>query len=351
MSLTTAFKGRLEALLVWHWAQARPSGLARLLQPLSWLYGRLAAQQRLRAPVAEPLPVPVLVVGNYTVGGSGKTPAVVAVVQALLAAGHHPGVISRGHGRAGAAVCEVTPESNVHRVGDEPLLIQRRTGVPVVVGHDRAQAARTLCAQHHDVDVLVSDDGLQHHALSRQAELVVFDERGAGNGLLLPAGPLRQPLPTQLAAHARVLYTGGVFSTPLPGARAQRKLEFAWPLQAWLDRRAADAVRLDTLKGRPLLAVAGLAMPEKFFGMLEAMGLQIQRLPLPDHFDYAQLPWPAGGLDVITTEKDAIKIAPGRLQQTRLWVVPLDLWLPVGLMDELSGLLHLSPPSRPPHEP
>jgi tetraacyldisaccharide 4'-kinase len=351
MSPAAALTGRLEALLVRHWAQIRPSWLARLLQPMSWLYGRMAERQRQKAPAPTTLPVPTLVVGNYTVGGSGKTPTVIAVVQALLAAGHRPGVISRGHGRAALSVCEVTAGNNAQTVGDEPLLIQRRTGVPVWVGRDRPQAAQRLCAQHRDVDVLVSDDGLQHHALNRQAELVVFDERGAGNGLLLPAGPLREPLPTQLAAHTKVLYTGGVVSTRLPGAMAQRKLEFAWPLQDWLDRCAAGAVPLLQLKGRPLWAVAGLAMPEKFFGMLEAMGLQIQRLPLPDHFDYEQLPWPAGGLDVITTEKDAIKIAPGRLQQTRLWVVPLDLQLPAGLVDELSSVLQLSPPSRPPHEP
>jgi tetraacyldisaccharide 4'-kinase len=227
-------------------------------------------------------------------------------------------------------------------------LIRRRTGVPVWVGRDRARAARELCAQHHEVNVLVSDDGLQHHALSRQAELVVFDERGAGNGLLLPAGPLRQPLPKRLPAHTRVLYTGAVISTALPGALALRSLALAWPLQAWLDQRAADAIPLTQLQGRPLLAVAGLAMPEKFFGMLEAQGLQIQRLPLPDHFSYQTLPWPSGAPDIITTEKDAIKIAPERLQQTRLWVVPLDLQLPAGLMDELSGLLQLPTPSRLP---
>ncbi len=348
MGLTTAVKGRLEALLVRHWAQAQPSWLARLLRPLSWLYGRMASQRRWQAAAPVPLPVPVLVVGNFTVGGSGKTPTVVAVVQALLAAGQHPGVISRGYGRTDQAVRVVTAQSDAHSVGDEPLLIQRRTGVPVWVGRDRARAAQALCAQHHEVNVLVSDDGLQHHALSRQAELVVFDERGAGNGLLLPAGPLRQPLPKRLPDHTRVLYTGAVISTAFPGALALRSLQFAWPLQAWLDQRAADAIPLTQLQRRPLLAVAGLAMPEKFFGMLEALGLQIQRLPLPDHFSYRTLPWPSGAPDIITTEKDAIKIAPERLQQTRLWVVPLDLQLPAGLMDELSGLLHLPTPSRLP---
>jgi tetraacyldisaccharide 4'-kinase len=272
-------------------------------------------------------------------------------VLALRAAGHQPGVISRGHGSADAAVRAVTAHSNAAAVGDEPLLIQRRTGVPVWVGRDRSHAARALCAQHPEINVLVSDDGLQHHALSRQAELVVFDRRGAGNGLLLPAGPLRQPLPTHLAGHVRVLYTDGVASTSLPGAVARRSLGLAWPLHAWLDHQVTAALPLAQLQGRPLLAAAGLALPEKFFGMLEALGLQIRRLPLPDHFSYAQLPWKANELDVITTEKDAIKIAPERLKQTRVWVVPLDLQLPVGLIEELSDLLHLSPPLPTRHEP
>jgi tetraacyldisaccharide 4'-kinase len=346
-TMLSTLKVRLEALLTRHWARPQPSGLARLLQPLSWLFNQIALQQRRNAPAAEPLPVPVLVVGNFTVGGTGKTPTVIAVVQALQAAGHRPGVISRGHGRTGAEVSAVSAHSSATSVGDEPLLIFRRTGVPLWVGLDRTQAAQALCAQHGDVNVLVSDDGLQHHALSRQAELVVFDERGAGNGLLLPAGPLRQHLPRQMASIARVLYTGGVVSTHLPGVMARRTLALAWPLQAWLNNQTAAAVPLTQLKGRRLLAVAGLSMPEKFFGMLEALGLQIQRLPLPDHFAYEQLPWPAGEVDVITTEKDAVKISPERLQQTRLWVAPLDLQLPTGLMDELLDLLHLSPASGP----
>jgi tetraacyldisaccharide 4'-kinase len=344
----TALTGHLEALLVRHWAQATPTWLARLLQPLSWLYGCLASLRRLRDPVADPLPVPVLIVGNFTVGGSGKTPAVIAVVQALQVRGQRPGVISRGYGRASDALCEVGAGSDAARVGDEPLLIFRRTAVPVWVSRQRAHAARALCARHPDVTVLISDDGLQHHALPRQAELVLFDERGAGNGLLLPAGPLRQPLPSTLPAQTRVLYTGGTVSTPLPGVLAHRSVALAWPLQAWLDGRIDAAVPLTQLRGRSLLAVAGLAAPDKFFSMLEALGLQIRRCPLPDHFDYQPVPWPSDEPEVITTEKDAIKLAPSRVRTTRVWVVPLDLQLPAGLVDELAGLLQLPPPSRLP---
>ena len=337
-------RGWLAALLARHWWQSSPTPLARTLQPLAALYGALAARYKTRS-VAQTLAVPVVVVGNFIVGGAGKTPTVLALVQALRAAGHRPGVISRGHGRAGGAARPVEPASAASVVGDEPLLIRRRSGVPVWVAKSRPAAARGLCALHPEVDVLVSDDGLQHHALLRQAALVVFDERGAGNGLLLPAGPLREALPKRMPAAMRVLYTAGRASTPLPGALALRHIESAWPLQAWWTGDESLAQPLASLRGRPLLAVAGLAAPEKFFSMLEALGLSITRLPLLDHHPYATLPWPADTPDVITTEKDAVKIVALPPGSTRVWVVPLDLQLPAGLVEELIALLF--PPAAP----
>ena len=336
-----------EALLVRHWWRARPSGLSRALLPLAWLYRALAQRQRRRAPLPGRPPVPVVVVGNLVAGGAGKTPTVIALVQALRAAGRQPGVISRGYGREGAGVREVGADDGAAEVGDEPLLIHRRTAVPVWVGRDRSAAARALCAAHRGVDVLVADDGLQHAALWRDAELVVFDARGTGNGLLLPAGPLREPLPQHLAPRARVLYTDGVASTPLPGGLAQRRIALAWPLAAWRRGDAAAALPLADLRGRRLLAVAGLAAPQKFFAMLQAQGLDIARLPLPDHHDYATLPWPLSTTDVVTTEKDAVKLDPSQLGATRVWVVPLDLALPAGLVEELLALLPL-PAAAPP---
>jgi len=336
---------RAEALLVRHWWQRQPTWLAWLLWPLSLVYGSLQhlhARQQARAAV-RPLPVPVLVVGNHVVGGAGKTPTVIAVVQGLQQAGKRPGVISRGHGRRADTVQAVQPDSTAQEVGDEPLLIQRRCGVPVWVGRDRAAAGRALCNTHPDVDVLVSDDGLQHIALARQAELILFDERGAGNGLLLPAGPLRSRLPAAVPPRALVLYTSGQVSTALPGALALRHIHDAWPLQAWLAGDRSQCQPLQALRGRPLLAAAGMAAPEKFFGMLQALGLTLQRLPLPDHHAYTTLPWPAGTADVITTEKDAVKLEPARLGGTRVWVVPLDLTLPAGLLADLIALLSPAP--------
>ena len=347
MAGLSGLAARAAITLQTHWWSARPTGLARTLRPLSWLYGGLAALQRAQA--AEPsAPVPVIVVGNLVVGGAGKTPTVIALVQALQAAGHRPGVLSRGYGRQGSTVIEVRQGLDAVAVGDEPLLIYRRTGVPVWVGADRVATARALCAAHPEVDVLVSDDGLQHHALARVAEVVVFDDRGAGNGMVLPAGPLRQPMPARLRPGAFVLYTGTRASTPLPGALAARALGRAWPLAAWWRGDAPAARPIDEFLGRTVLAAAGLAAPEKFFAMLEAVGLTLQRLPVPDHASFDALPWPAAATwDVLVTEKDAVKLQPGRPGNERVWVVPLDFALPAelvrALIARLPGPLPLPP--------
>ena len=332
----------LERWLGQAWWLSRPNLLAQALWPLSVLYRVLLTLRHWRAPAAVHLPVPVLVVGNQVVGGAGKTPTVIAVVQALQRAGHRPGVITRGHGRRGASalgVHAVESGDDTRRSGDEPLLIQRRCQVPVWVGRQRARAGAALCQAHPEVDVLVSDDGLQHRALARDAELVVFDERGAGNGRLLPAGPLREPLAALQPRHRRVLYTAGQQSTALAGSLALRSIGSVWPLAAWHRQTPGAAQPLAGLRGRRLLAAAGIGAPEKFFGMLEAAGLQIERLPLPDHFDFATLPWPAGTPEVITTEKDAVKVAQRDLGGTTVWVVPLDLGLPDALVSELLALL------------
>ena len=328
-----------EALLAKHWWQPRRTGLSWMLQPLAWLYGRLVQAHRARSRTGR-APVPIIVVGNLVTGGAGKTPTVIALVQALAGLGKRPGVVSRGYGRRGSSPQAVQADSTPQAVGDEPWVVQRRTGVPVWVGQDRLAACLALCQAHPDIDVLVLDDGLQHHALHHDAAVVVFDERGVGNGALLPAGPMREPLPDVVPAHWRVLYTAGLRSTPWPGALAQRQIQLAWPLDAWHAGDASRCLPLQALGGRPLLAAAGLAAPEKFFSMLEGCGLHIDRLPLPDHHAYETLPWPASTAEIITTEKDAAKLAPSRMGSTGVWVVPLDLPLPDGFASELLTLLH-----------
>ena len=292
---------RLSAL----WWRRERSALAQLLRPLAWLYAALTTQHRRRVR-AESAPVAVVVVGNLVVGGAGKTPAVIALVDALVQAGWHPGVISRGFARQHEDLRPVFAHSDAAQVGDEPLLIQRRCGVPVWVGRARLAAARALCAAHPEVDVLVADDGLQHHQLARDAELLVFDERGVGNGLLLPAGPLREPVPQATPPQTEVLYTAGAASTALPGHLGRRSMGQALPLAAWWAGDQAAGRALASLRGRRCLAVAGIAAPEKFFTQLEAAGLDIRRCPLPDHADFSVLPWADDAGDVLLTEKDAV---------------------------------------------
>ena len=335
--------GGLAQWITAQWAGPEIATGARLLQPLSWLYASLASLHRtlytLGLRTTGRAPVPVLVVGNLVVGGAGKTPTVMALVDLLRRQGWTPGVISRGHGRQGNSVQAVSRHSPAIDVGDEPLLIHLRTGAPVVVGRDRVAAAQALCRAHPEADLLVADDGLQHHRLHRDAAIWVFDDRGAGNGLRLPAGPLRDALPATLPPRTLVLYNADRPTTPLPGLTGPRRLVGVLTLQAWWrgERPPADG-GWPALRGRPLLAAAGLARPEPFFAMLETQGLQIRHWPLPDHARFDPLPWPAGTPDVVVTEKDAVKLPPGQAGVTRVWVATLDFQPEPAFADALRAL-------------
>ena len=290
------------------------------LLPLSWLYGALVAWRRLafaRGWLASSHPgVPVVVVGNVVAGGAGKTPTTIALVQHLRARGLHVGVVSRGYGRQDRQLREVHADSLASEVGDEPLLIARRTGVPVWVGASRLQAALALRQAHPEVQLLVCDDGLQHLALQRDLEICVMDGRGTGNGWLLPAGPLREPWPRAVDL---LLCTDGrlLAEAPAHSFSAHRTLA-AHAVNGHGERRA-----LAHWVGQPVDAVAGLARPEAFFDMLRAQGLQLaQTQALPDHADFAHWRPPAGGRDLLCTEKDAVKLWQ---RQPQAWAVPLVL--------------------------
>lgn len=315
----------LESTLTRAWLRRGPLALA--LWPLSLPLRALAALRRglYRAGVlkSERLPVPVVVVGNIFVGGTGKTPLTIWLVDQLRAAGMRPGVISRGHGGAEAAPREVLPASSAAEVGDEPLLIAARAGCPVVVGRRRVEAGRRLLELHPEVDVLVADDGLQHYALRRDVEIVLFDGRGVGNGLVLPAGPLREP-PSR-----RRDFT--VVNAPaIDPALARAVGGDPWQMRLLGD----EAVRLDgsarlplaALRGKRLLAAAGIGNPGRFFAMLRAAGLEVAELPLPDHHDFRDDPFRGVDADVIlVTEKDAVKCRQleNINDDPRLWVVPV----------------------------
>ncbi|XHS76981.1 tetraacyldisaccharide 4'-kinase [Burkholderiaceae bacterium UC74_6] len=297
-----------------------PGLLSALLLPLSWLYGAVV---RWRAANAKPeaLPVPVLVVGNWIVGGAGKTPTTLAILRLL--ADLRVGVVSRGYGRDSDDVQLVTRNSSALEAGDEPLLIHLRTGTPVAVGRDRVAAARALLQAHPDLQLLISDDGLQHLRLPRSLSVIVFDERGLGNGRLLPAGPLREPA-RALHDDELVLYNANQPSTPLPGHLGRRSFSGAVSLDGWWRGEPAQLATLHALRGQPLVAAAGMAQPQRFFDMLSEQGLSFTPVPLSDHHDFAALPWPAGTQHVLITEKDAVKLRPDRLGKTQAWVVALD---------------------------
>lgn len=288
------------------WRQRGP--VAWGLRPIAALYGCLVAVRRwgYAAGLFKTRRVPslVIVVGNVVAGGAGKTPVTIALIRHLLAQGWRVGVISRGHGRQTRDVRAVTHSSQPLDVGDEPLLIHRATGVPVWVARARADAAQGLLQAHPQVQILVCDDGLQHAALARDLEICVMDERGVGNGWLLPAGPLRESWPRPVDW---VLHTGPQRSDSVEA------LGFSAPRQLADHAVGADGrrVALSTLKGQAVDAVAGLARPESFFTMLRQAGLNLDRTTaLPDHHDFQDWPVETSGRTLLCTEKDAAKLWP-----------------------------------------
>jgi len=328
----------IESTLTRAWLRRGPLALALL--PLSLLFRLLAALRLLlyRSGIkrGERLPVPVIVVGNIFIGGTGKTPLTIWLAENLRAAGLRPGVISRGHGGQEAAPRAVGPQSDAREVGDEPLLIAARAACPVVVGRRRAEAGRALLAAHPEVDVLIADDGLQHYALARDIEIVLFDGRGVGNGWLLPAGPLREPpsrrrdftvvnAPEISAALAHAV-GGQPFRMELAGG-------FAEPLG-----RPEACLPLGRLQGRRIVAAAGIGNPGRFFAMLRGAGLDFAELPLPDHHDFLDRPFDGVDADVILiTEKDAVKCRQldNLKDDPRLWVVPVTARIDPALAEQI----------------
>jgi tetraacyldisaccharide 4'-kinase len=267
----------------------------------------------LRLVARQPIGVPLIVVGNLTVGGSGKTPLVLWIAEHLKKNGYRPGIVSRGHGARVEAPREASIVSNPGEVGDEPILLARRSGCPVWVAPDRVAAARALRAAHPDCDVLLSDDGLQHYALARDLEIAVVDSRGFGNGFLLPAGPLREPVSRLASVDAVVAHdTSAVpgFAMRLTGTRFVQMLD------------ARNVVGPEALRGKAVHAVAGIGDPERFFRQIERLGLALVRHPFADHH-----PFQAGDLQfgdaapVVMTEKDAVKCK--RFARPEFWIFPV----------------------------
>ena len=307
-------KEQLTRTLQQAWLRRGP--LACLLWPLSLVYGLAIAVRRglyLRGLLAsDSAPVPVLVVGNLVAGGAGKTPLVMALVRHLQASGRQPGVVSRGYGRQSQRCLEVLPHMPARLCGDEPLLIRQSTGAPVFVARRRIDAVHALLAAHPQTDLVICDDGLQHYALRRDLNIAVFDDRGIGNGWLLPAGPLREvwPQPHRPAPESGpravapadlLLHTGQ--QPAFAGFQSSRALAE--------EAIAADGTRvpLASLRGEPLMAVAAIANPETFFAMLRQRGLTlVTSVALPDHDSFEGEPFWDQQQRLLCTEKDAVKL-------------------------------------------
>ncbi|MCB1749768.1 MAG: tetraacyldisaccharide 4'-kinase [Gammaproteobacteria bacterium] len=311
----------------WHrlvediWYGKHPARL--LLAPLGWLFRGVAWLRR--AVYASGLlsayqaPVPVVVVGNITVGGTGKTPLVIWLAQRLREYGFKPGIVARGYrGVARSWPQQVRGDSDPVTVGDEAVVIARRTRMPVAVGPRRGEDIEQLL-RHSDADIIVCDDGLQHYALKRDIEIVVLDGvRRVGNGACLPAGPLREP-PGRLA-EADLVVSNGLAGR---GEFAMRYLaEQAVRLGNPRERRA-----LDQFEPRNVHAVAGVGNPEGFFALLKRKGLRVTAHAYPDHHAFSPDDLDFGdGLPVLMTEKDAVKCE--HFADQRMWYVPIDVELP-----------------------
>ncbi|HVF34811.1 MAG TPA: tetraacyldisaccharide 4'-kinase [Candidatus Saccharimonadia bacterium] len=323
-------RDRLAAWLesIWYGREPVPGVLAlleRCYVAMLALRRALYASRMLRS---EALPRPVVVVGNLTAGGTGKTPLVVWLVRELSLRGWQPGVILRGYRGSARSPRRVTAGDDAAAVGDEALLIARATGVPVAIGRRRAQAGRLLV---DSCDVLVSDDGLQHWALQRDIEIAVVDgERRYGNGRLLPAGPLREPL-ERLSRVDHVVANGaahpGEVAMQLSGSRAVSLCD------------PTRIVALESLRGRTVHAVAGIGNPARFFALLRGFGIEVVPHPYPDHHDYdgRELDLPGSDL-ILVTEKDAVKCAS--FAGARVHVVPVEAELPAQLADQVHASLH-----------
>ena len=344
----------------------RRSWRSRLLLPVAWLYGALLLMRRLLYRLGwlrtTQLPVPVIIVGNIFVGGTGKTPMVIWLVEQLRERGWHPGVIARGYRADLDQVSQVLANSDPSVVGDEPLLIKQRTGVPVWVGRSRVASAQQMLRAHPDIDVVISDDGLQHYALARRIEIQLSDGRGHGNGWLLPAGPLREPASrradffvvnqdapaAQPAAQPASLERSVVYEVstgfaasaePAQDSQSTFQMRLLPKFAEQLTQRSQRQLLSALPHQQRIIAAAGIGHPQRFFDMLSSHGVVLHdTIALPDHYDYRSNPFRQVHADMILiTEKDAVKCAGTHelASDARLWVVPVVVVIDELLLDNI----------------
>lgn len=301
-----------------------------VLVPLSWIFGLLAGLRRLgyRLGILKSyaLPTSVIVVGNINMGGSGKTPVVMWLVEQLKKSGYTPAVISRGYGANNTTVTQVKRDSLAVEVGDEPLLIAQRCHCPVWVGVNRVQVGQALLEAHPDCDVIISDDGLQHYRLKRDIEIAVVDKETAESQHLLPAGPLREPF-------------GRLQTVDLVISNGEKTILEAYTMQLEGEQfynlaKPTDKATHADFKGKTIKALAGIGKPERFFKHLKGLGLDFTGISFADHHVFTAQDVDAIACDVlIMTEKDAVKCQP--FAKDHHWVLPVDAKMDDALLPAL----------------
>jgi tetraacyldisaccharide 4'-kinase len=344
---------------------------AILLWPVSLIFGWLTALRRFLYAIgivrSQTISLPVVIVGNIRVGGTGKTPTVLAIAKALHLHGFKPGIISRGYqsnsSNAQSAPEEVTPESSPIEHGDEPCYIAQALAdqkTPVMVHSHRVNAAKALMIKHPEVNVIISDDGLQHYKLKRwpareggrDIELIVRDARGEGNHWLMPAGPLRESSDRARDFSLNIVGTEDTskalppFFQDAPNFVLPVKTDQLYQLTSPSSRMALNEITqlLDPNEDseKQLLAAAGLGNPKKFFDLLKSTGLKFQEMALPDHFDFATNPFKENTAKVILiTEKDAVKCKQlnDYKDDERIWILPITVDLPKDFVEQMVEIL------------
>ena len=345
------------------WERRGPTAL--ILWPLSWVYGSILRIRKLLEDLGlssrQVAPVPIIIVGNIRVGGTGKTPIVIALAQRLSQLGWRPGIISRGYGSTQTSPTQVLSDSDPMQVGDEPVLIAKRTDdqFPIWVFPKRQQSIKALLKHSPDVNVIISDDGLQHSGLprwparegGRDIEFVVRDGRGEGNGFLLPAGPLRESAQrgrdATLFTESMNNHKSGLLDEYFIGRRAFTLIgTLGAPYQLINSANTQTFGQInEQLLPAQITAVAALGNPKRFFDALQKQGITGRWIALPDHASYT--PEFFNGIEaqcILITEKDAVKCAS--INDQRIWVVPMNLNLPDNLIDWVQSILQRPDPHR-----
>jgi tetraacyldisaccharide 4'-kinase len=318
--------------IISHWYRSRLTFFTLLLLPFSFIFWLITILRQFCYRIAffkkTQFAVPVIVVGNITVGGTGKTPLVIWLAKQLIEKGYRPGVIIRGYGVSLKQPKEVLKETTADEVGDEAVLIKAQVDCPVFAFHDRVIAARTLL-DHSQCNVIISDDGLQHYALARDVEIAVIDGvRGLGNGFCLPAGPLRELASRLKTVDFVVVNNGNVGNMGLMPETSIRQVS-----------NPQSKIPLSDLQGEIVHAIAGIGHPQRFFDLLKSLGLTIIEYSYPDHhfFSLTEIDF-KDGKKVIMTEKDAVKCAT--FSDERHWFLPIEVKMDdVRFLDGVLGKL------------